>query len=365
MYSWIHPSHCYNLWVLFLCKLQSSSLEKWSIIGRGHFWIYDSNRNNLLIMPWSRTSVSLFLSGKQPLLEIQLQWASSKGSGEQTPLLGVGEPSFSVLIRTAESFFHSETFGADRHTVQNGNWIFTPLLSVGSKRQLKYFVSTESVLWMHLLVMQVPVQGRREKAGGLWQGYRLCDCIRKHSDSSVFGVLGAVLCCWEMWQPFPSLHNLFKTDVNAQWANTAPVAVAGADLSPNSWACWSMCMKRGVKDWWGRTGSGMWQFLLTLFPDPPTGAVHTFSYIFISNFHLSPLPRQNRRFFPSTLALRSAGLCKTVKSPPWGVEHEWSFPLRSKQMTNSPSKIKDVFFQWKNNFRINSVYTFYGDFWQV
>lgn len=70
-------------------------------------------------------------------------------------------------------------------------------------------------------------------------------------------------------------------------------------------------------------------------------------------------------FFPSTLALRSAGPSKTLKLPPWGVQHEQSLPLRSKQMTNSPSKIKVVFFQWKHDFRINSLYAFLGDFWQV
>lgn len=38
----------------------------------------------------------------------------------------------------------------------------------------------------------------------------------------MFEVLGALMCCWEMWQP--SLHSLLKIDVSSQRAITVPVA---------------------------------------------------------------------------------------------------------------------------------------------
>lgn len=195
--------------------------------------------------------------------------------------------------------------------------------------------------------MQVPAQGRREKAGGLWQGYRLCDCIRKHSDSSVFGVLGAVLCCWEMWQPFPiavwSVQNRCELSVSQHrsygcgWCRSEPKLVSLLKYVHKEGSQTEGVEQAVV------CGSSSWPSFQTF---PQVQYTH-FPTLLSLWFPSLTFAKTEHWFFPSTLALRSAGPCKTLKSPPWGVQHEQSFPLRSKQMTNSPSKIKDVFFSMK------------------
>lgn len=159
-----------------------------------------------------------------------------------------------------------------------------------------------------------------EREGVLRQTYSLCDCIRKHSQSGVFGLLGAVLCCWEMWQPLPisaqSVENRCELSVSQHcgcgWCRS----------EPKRWSLLKYVREEGSQRLRGRTGSGMWQFLLTLFPDLSTGAIYTPSHSFISLISVSHLCQDRMLILSFHVIPQLCRALQNLKSPPWEVQHE-------------------------------------------